>query len=335
MTETVLSPSPPPSPLRGEGGGEENLDQFGKDVASGDTMKNSIITLLTDFGTKDPYVASMKGVILTINPRCIVIDITHQVNRHDVHEGAFILANTYSYFPGGTIHLSVVDPEVGGTRKPILLVTQNHIFVGPDNGLFTLIAQREKVRQVVVLTEKKYFLPKVSKTFHGRDLFAPVAAHLSLGIRPDAFGHRIDSIKELGFQKPIPKNGKLSGEILNIDTFGNLVSNIDEETLFRFTKKQPFVIRAGRKIIRGLKKGYWEGKKGELIALVGSGGFLEISLREGSAQKMLRSKRGDPIQISTSLKWVKMSKGKVQRSNEIQNPDVQEDHLAFSHLCLI
>ncbi len=264
-------------------------------------MKNSIITLLTDFDTKDPYVASMKGVILNINPRCIVIDITHQVNPHDIQEGAFILANAYSFFPKGTIHLSVVDPGVGGTRKSILLVSQNYFFVGPDNGLFTLIAQREKVRQVVALTEKEYFLPKVSKTFHGRDLFAPVAAHLSLGIKPDAFGHKIDSIKELGFQKPVLKNGKLSGEILHIDTFGNLVSNIDEETLFRFTKKQPFVIRAGRKTIRDLKKGYWEGKKGELIALLGSGGFLEVSVREGNAQKMLKVKRGDPIQISTKF----------------------------------
>jgi S-adenosylmethionine hydrolase len=124
-----------------------------------------------------------------------------------------------------------------------------------------------------------------------------VAAHLSLGIKPDAFGYRIDSIKELGLQKPIVRAGKLAGEILHIDTFGNLVSNIDEETIFRFTKRLPFVIRAGRKTIRGLKKGYWEGKKGELIALLGSGGFLEVSVREGNAQKMLKVKRGDPIQV--------------------------------------
>lgn len=260
-------------------------------------MGKPIITLLTDFGTKDPYVASMKGVILNINPQCIVIDISHQVNPQDIQEGAFILANAYPYFPKGTIHLSVVDPGVGGTRKPILLVTQNYFFVGPDNGLFTLIARKEKVKQVVVLTEKKYFLPKISKTFHGRDLFAPVAAHLSLGIKPDAFGYRINSTEEIGLQKPIIKHGKLSGEILHIDTFGNFVSNIDEEKLFRFTKRQPFVIRAGRKTIHGLKKGYWEGKKGELIALLGSSGLLEISVREGNAQKMLTVKRGDNIEI--------------------------------------
>jgi len=263
-------------------------------------MRNPIITLLTDFGTKDHYVASMKGVILNINPQCILIDITHQVNPHDIQKGAFLLANTYSYFPKGTIHLSVVDPGVGGGRKAILLVTQNYFFVGPDNGLFTLIARREKVKQVVVLTKRKYFLPKVSMTFHGRDIFAPVAAHLSLGIKPNVFGYEIGSLEELEFEKPIIKERKLLGEILHIDTFGNLVSNIDEEKLFRFIQSRPFVIRAGREAIYGLKKGYWEGKKGELIALLGSGGFLEISVREGNAQKMLGVKRGDTIKIQVS-----------------------------------
>jgi len=260
-------------------------------------MSKPIITLLTDFGTKDHYVASMKGVILNINPQCLLIDITHQVNPHDIEEGDFILASTYSYFPKGSIHLAVVDPGVGGIRKPILLVTQNYFFVGPDNGLFTLVAQREKVKQVVALTKKKYFLSEVSSTFHGRDIFAPVAAHLSLGIKPNAFGYETNSLKELGFQKPVIKEGKLLGEVLHIDAFGNLVSNIDEGKLFRFIQSRPFVIRAGRKTIRGLKKGYWEGKRGEPIALLGSAGFLEVSVREGNAQKMLGVKKGDPITV--------------------------------------
>jgi S-adenosylmethionine hydrolase len=176
-------------------------------------------------------------------------------------------------------------------------VTKDYFFVGPDNGLFTLVAQREKAKQVVVLTKKKYFLPKVSSTFHGRDIFAPVAAHLSLGIKPSAFGYEINSLKELRVQKPVMKEGKLVGEILHIDAFGNLISNIDEGKLFRFIQSRPFVIRAGRKTIRGLKKGYWEGKRGEPIALLGSAGFLEISVRESSAQKTLKLKRGDPIQV--------------------------------------
>lgn len=260
-------------------------------------MKNPIISLLTDFGEKDHYVASMKGVMLNINPRCTLVDITHEIRPHDIQEGAFILANTYSYFPKGTIHLSIVDPEVGSMRKPILLVTQKYFFVGPDNGLFTFIVQREKVKQVVVLAKKKYFLPKVSTTFHGRDIFAPVAAYLSLGIRPNALGYKTSALKKLRYPKPIIKEGKLSGEIFHIDTFGNLVSNIDEGKLFHFIKSRPFVIRIGGSVVRGLKKGYWEGKRGEKIALIGSGGFLEISVNKGNAQKVLKVKKGDPIVI--------------------------------------
>jgi S-adenosylmethionine hydrolase len=264
-------------------------------------MKRPIITLLTDFGTKDHYVASMKGAILNINPRCLLVDITHQVKPQDIEEAGFILVNTYSYFPKGTIHLSVVDPGVGGIRKSILVVTQHYFFVGPDNGLFTLVVQREKIKQVVALNKKNYFLSKISGTFHGRDIFAPVAAHLSLGVKPNAFGYEIKSLKELGPRKPFVKEGKLFGEILHIDAFGNVISNIDEEKLFRFIESRPFAIRAGRKVISGLKKGYWEGKKGEPIALLGSGGFLEISVREGNAQKLLKLKRGDPIVISTKF----------------------------------
>ncbi len=261
-------------------------------------MRKPIITLLTDFGTKDHYVAAMKGVILNINPRCLLIDITHQVNPHDIREGAFILANAYSYFPRGTIHLAVVDPGVGGERKPLLLVAQNYFFVGPDNGLFTLISRKESVNQIIALDNRKYYLSKVSTIFHGRDIFAPVAAHLSMGVKPNALGQKIDSLLSLGFEGPLIKGGELLGEILHIDAFGNLVSNVDEGRFFQFTRGRPFVIRAKGKTIHGLKKGYWEGKKSEAIALFGSHGFLEISVREGAAQKVLKMKRGDPIWIS-------------------------------------
>jgi len=165
-------------------------------------MRKPIITLLTDFGTEDYYVASMKGVILKINPRCTLIDITHHVSPHDIKEGAFLLANAYSFFPKGTIHLSVVDPGVGGPRNPILIVTTNYFFVGPDNGLFLFALKREKVKKVVALTNQKYFLSQMSTTFHGRDLFAPVAAHLSLGVKPEAFGPELDSWTEIDFEKP-------------------------------------------------------------------------------------------------------------------------------------
>jgi S-adenosylmethionine hydrolase len=260
-------------------------------------MKSAIITLLTDFGTKDHYVASMKGVILKINPRCILIDITHQVKPHDIEEGAFILANAYSSFPKGTIHLTVIDPEVGGARKPILLETANYFFIGPDNGLFTFAVKREEIRKGVALTNEEYFLPQISSTFHGRDIFAPVAGYLSLGIKPETFGHKIKSWAELSFPKPKMKEGELIGEILHIDAFGNLISNIRREQLFDFAKGYSLVIRVGRRTIQGLKKGYWEVKRSELIALIGSGGFLEISIREGNAQKILKMKKGDKIQV--------------------------------------
>ncbi len=261
-------------------------------------MKNPIITLLTDFGTKDHYVSSMKGVILSINPRATLFDMTHQVSPHDIMEGAFVLANAYSYFPKGTIHLAVVDPGVGGPRRPILIVTRNYFFVGPDNGLFTFVAKREKVRQVVALANPKYFLPQVSNTFHGRDIFAPAAGHLSLGIKPGAFGNRIDSWEELTFQPPRVEGKRLSGEIIHVDTFGNLITNVDEQQFLHFTKDHPFIIRAGEKTIQNLNRGYWEGKKGEWMALIGSGGFLEISVREGNAKKRLKVKKGDRVIVS-------------------------------------
>jgi S-adenosylmethionine hydrolase len=265
-------------------------------------MRKPTITLLTDFGMKDHYVASMKGVILSINPQCNLIDITHQVSPQNIQEGAFILANSYSSFPKGTIHLSVVDPGVGGIRKPILLVTQNYFFVGPDNGLFTLVAQREKVEKIIVLTQQKYFLTKLSTTFHGRDIFAPVAAHLSLGIQPNAFGDQTRAWVKVRFGKPAIEKGRLLGEVLHIDTFGNFVSNIDEKIFFRFTKERPYVIWVGKKKIHHLGKGYWEGKPGEPMALIGSSGYLEISMNKGNAQKTLKMKRGDPIQVDLKTK---------------------------------
>lgn len=261
-------------------------------------MRNPIITLLTDFGLKDPYVASMKGVILSINPQCTLVDITHQVSPYDIKEGAFILAQAYSTFPKGTIHLSVVDPGVGSPRKPILFVTKNYFFIGPDNGLFTFALKREKLKKVIALGKMEFFLPEVSPTFHGRDLFAPVAAHLSFGIAPESFGRVIKSWNEISFPEPVLRQEKLIGEVVHIDTFGNLVCNIDYKNLHKFSKSRPFVIKIGKRTMRGLKKGYWEGRKDEPMALIGSGGFLEISVREGNAQRLLKAKKGDPIKIS-------------------------------------
>jgi S-adenosyl-L-methionine hydrolase (adenosine-forming) len=260
-------------------------------------MKPSIITLLTDFGTRDHYVASMKGVILSINPRCTLVDITHQVRAHDVGEAAFILTNAYSYFPAGTIHLCVVDPGVGSPRKAILMMAGDHFFVGPDNGLFTLVAWREKIKGVIGLAHPRFFLPSVSATFHGRDIFAPVAAHLSLGVNPQAFGSITEDWVKLRVPQPRRRGKMLLGEIIHTDTFGNLITNVTERGVSEFTRGDPFLIRVGRRTLRGMRKGYWEGKPSEVMALIGSGGFLEISVRGESAQKALRLKKGDKIQI--------------------------------------
>lgn len=260
-------------------------------------MRNRIITLLTDFGTKDHYVASMKGTILGINPRSNIVDISHQISPQDIQEGAFLLASAFSSFPRGTIHLSVVDPGVGGPRRPILIVTSRYYFIGPDNGIFTLVLQREKVKQVVALTNRKYFLSRVSSTFHGRDVFAPVAAHLSLGIGPKSFGDEIDSWESLRIKTPERTGTELLGEVLYVDAFGNLISNIDKKTFLDFTRSHDFVIKTGGQSIHGLKRGYWEGKQGKVIAVIGSSGSLEVSIRERNAQKLLHMKRGDRIKV--------------------------------------
>ncbi len=260
-------------------------------------MRDPIVTLLTDFGIKDHYVASMKGVILRINPHCKMVDITHEIPPQDIFEGAFVLANAYSYFPEGTVHLAVVDPEVGGKREPILIVTDRYFFVGPDNGIFSLALQKEKVKGAYTLSEKRFHLPEVSQTFHGRDIFAPVAGHLTLGISPEALGKEIDSWKRLSFPSPIFQDRSLKGKVVHIDSFGNLITNIDRDRFYQFTKNRPFLVQAGKMEIRDLKSGYYEAKKGEAIALFGSTGLLEISVREGSAQKIFKIKKGDEVRI--------------------------------------
>lgn len=258
-------------------------------------MKNPIITMLTDFGTKDHYVSAMKGVILSINPKCLLIDISHEVRKQDVREGAFILGNAFSYFPKGTIHLAVIDPGVGSERKPILIRTENYFFIGPDNGLFTIAAMKDRVRKVIQLINKRYFLSNISSTFHGRDIFAPVAGYLSLGIKPDVFGKEIDKWVKLDFSEPNIKGDKLLGEIIHIDSFGNLISNIDHERFLKFINAHSFSIKVKNRKVSHIKHGYWEGRDKELIALFGSGGYLEIAVKDGNAKSILNAKKGDSI----------------------------------------
>ncbi len=259
-----------------------------------------VITLLTDFGTRDPYVASMKGVILGINPEAKIVDITHQIPPQDILEAAYTLFASYKYFPKGTIHIIVVDPGVGSRRRIIALKTEDYIFIAPDNGVLSLVLQKEKVKvkEIIEITNKKYFLKPVSDTFHGRDIFSPVAAHLSKGVPLRNFGKRIEKIKELKITTSEMKKGKLIGRIIHIDRFGNLVTNIDREIPSKLKiKNEKVKIEIGKRKIVGIKRSYVSVKRGELLALFGSSGFLEISVNLGNASKVLGVKRGEKIEV--------------------------------------
>ena len=185
-----------------------------------------VIALLTDFGLKDSYVGVMKGVIATVNPRVTVIDLDHDVASHRIEEAAFLLATSYSYFPQNTVFCVVVDPGVGSSRKAIAIQTKNYYFVGPDNGVLWQAAERDGITKIVTLENKKYFRKPVSSTFHGRDIFAPIAAALTKGYRPAGFGREIKDFINPDFINPQVERGTIFGEILHIDSFGNLITNI-------------------------------------------------------------------------------------------------------------
>lgn len=259
--------------------------------------ERGIITLLTDFGTEDGYVAAMKGVILSINPDATIIDISHQIPPQDITAGAFVLSQSAPFFPRGTVHIAVVDPGVGGKRKPILIETDKYFFVGPDNGIFSVTLQREKVKRKIYLTNKDYFLGHISSTFHGRDIFSPVAAYLSLGIDPAVLGKKIKKIKDLGFKKPYVKGRKITGEIIHIDRFGNLITNIDEGLLKRVFKTGRFKVEVCDNIIEKFVPAYSYAKKDEIISLIGSSGLLEIAKRDADAGQELGAEKGDRVEI--------------------------------------
>jgi len=259
-------------------------------------MTHSIITLLTDFGSKDHYVGAMRGVILGINPHATIVDITHHISPQSIVEGAFLLSSVYTYFPQGTIHLAVVDPGVGSERKPILVKGEKFFFVGPDNGIFGLIYDQLKKISVFELTNAHFFLKPVSATFQGRDIFAPVAAHLSRGVSPLKMGKETKNFQRLSLPQPILEKKKIRGKVMYIDSFGNLITNITVHHL-KNLGKAPGKIKIRETVISGLSKNYQEVKKGTLLAIIGSSNFLEISVREGSAQKKLKSKEGDDVKV--------------------------------------
>lgn len=240
-----------------------------------------VISLLTDFGTADYFVGAVKGAILSVNSNVSIVDITHEISAQDIEAGAFLLLAAYKTFPRGTIHVAVVDPGVGSTRRPIVVTANDQFFVGPDNGIFTYICDREPYRTFHV-TAAEYFRPDPSSTFHGRDIFAPVAAALSTGVAPEQLGPVInDEVRLPSLETPL--------RIIHIDRFGNCVTNISREV---FEGKSLMI---NGRTISALRKFYGEAPTEEIFAIWGSAGFLEISVNGGSAAQILAAKRGDTI----------------------------------------
>jgi len=240
-----------------------------------------IITLLTDFGLKDNYVGVMKGVILRINPSISIIDISHSISPHNIKEAAFVLLNSYEYFPSKTVHVVVVDPGVGGRRKPIVVKTKKYFFVGPDNGVFTHIYENNA--KVYEIKNSAHFLAEPSSTFHARDIFAPVAAHISKGVDVSQIGKKVSSYERFEIEKPEISEDKITGKIVYVDRFGNLVTNIPKEVI---TKKLSTILIKDE-VIDKINDSYDESKKGTLLAIIGSTGNLEISVNQGSAKNFL------------------------------------------------
>ena len=244
-----------------------------------------IVTLTTDFGIKDHYVGAMKGVILSINPDALIIDITHQIPPQDTFSGAFTLRNFYRYFPQKTIHVAVIDPGVGSRRKPIALEADGYIFIGPDNGVFTLVYRESKSVKVFEISNPKYVLPNVSHTFHGRDIFAPAAAHISLGAPLEGLGKRVKKPVMISIKEPEIRSGEIIGEFIYVDSFGNLISNIPAKLI-----KPKSRIYVGRRIINGISESYADVQEGDLLAIIGSSGLLEISVNQGRASDIIRNR---------------------------------------------
>lgn len=256
----------------------------------------SLIVLLTDFGLEDEYVGTMKGVITGINPKAQIFDLCHNVAPQDIFEGAYILYSSYKYFPPKTVFVVVVDPGVGSERRIICLRTKSHTFLAPNNGILGLVLTKERPTFLVDVSNKKYFLPEVSATFHGRDIFAPVAAHLSLGLNPSKLGERLEKIKEIALPRPMQlPGGILRGEVIHVDRFGNLITNINHGLVSGIP--EILSITVGDNKIYRLSRSYQDGRPGDLLALFGSSGHLEIAINQGSAKERLNVSRGEKVTI--------------------------------------
>ncbi len=249
---------------------------------------NSCIALLTDFGNQDHYVGVMKGVILSINPNVNIIDISHNVESYNLKQASFMLLNSYQFFPKKTIFISVVDPGVGSLRKPIAIMTNNYFFIAPDNGIISYILHKDKPIKIIELTNNEYHLPDSSNTFHGRDIFAPVGAHLSMDYNIDKLGKELRIQDLITLELPYLKilKNQIIGEIIYHDKFGNLITSIPESILNKYVIKN---IQVGSIIIDKIYKTFSDVKIGDILAYIGSSGYLEIGIRKANASKLFKN----------------------------------------------
>lgn len=266
-------------------------------------MSNPIITLTTDFGLADPYVAEMKAVILRINPNVTIVDISHQIEKFNIKMGAFILASAAPYFPEGTIHIAVVDPGVGTERKPILIEAENAFFIGPDNGLLAFAAKKQGIKHVYEISNPRFMLPKISTTFHGRDIFAPAAAHLSRGVQPSEFGLELHEIFTPTFVEIVESVDALAGEIIHIDDFGNIITNFTSKELSEVITNGKIHVKIGENdLLLDVCKTYADVEPLKPLAIIGSHDFLEISINRANAAEFFNVKVGDKVTLYRFLR---------------------------------
>ncbi len=262
--------------------------------------RRPIVTLTTDFGLTEHFVGVMKGVILNINPDVQIVDLNHNVSSYDIFDAAFTLGQSYRFFPPDTIHLVVVDPGVGSTRRPIIVRTMEYKFVAPDNGVLSLVYEREEAVEVRHVTADHYFLNPVSNTFHGRDIFAPIVGWLSKGVEVDKFGDPVTDFAKFTAPKPKrPSDNLIKGVVLKVDKFGNVITNISPQDVPQLFVENPppFKIIINQHEVTRLNLSYSMGNPSEIFAIVGSSGFLEICTNRGSAAKSLNAGRGTEVGV--------------------------------------
>ncbi|MHB9028367.1 MAG: SAM hydrolase/SAM-dependent halogenase family protein [Candidatus Latescibacterota bacterium] len=258
---------------------------------------SGIVTLTTDFGTRDPYAGIMKGMVLTANPDARLVDITHEIPAQDILNAAFTLMRAYDFFPPGTVHVAVVDPEVGGNRKNIAVLTEHYLFVGPDNGIFGMVFQQERALEIREILNSPFVTERVSNTFHGRDVFAPCAGYLSAGRNIQEVGPGLKNIVQLKYPRPVQNGNILTGEVVTVDSFGNLITNIPEHMFRSFVGKQKVEIFFATERFTTVHRHYSEVAPGTALALFGSSCYLEISMSAGSARDYFMTAAGSTVTV--------------------------------------